>query len=186
MNGTEVALSLDDRREAIYEVMEDAAIDVGRHLIAAKAEHPGEFIAWVERELPFGIDKAERLMAITRSLGDVGPEIRAALPPAYSTLFHLSRLPPPRLREAVETGEVHPGSTYREAEALARSVNGNGVSAGAEHAERGRPVPMPEPEPSPVTDRTRIAAELVAEELMRFGADQLSDEMTRRLRTWLG
>lgn len=169
------AMPLDERAQRIVGHLERAAIEIGAELIEAKREHPGKFMAWVATELPFSIDKAERLMAITRTFANCDPEMRAALPKAHTTLFELTRLPADRLRRAVESGEVNPSITYREAMAL-RDV--------ADPPE-WEPIEMPPLEPSPASE-PRLGADLVAKELMRFPRGQLSDEMTVSLRRWLG
>lgn len=166
---------LDERAKRIVGHLERAAIDIGAELIEAKREHPGRFMAWVGAELPFSIDKAERLMAITRTFANCDPEMRSSLPRAHTTLFELTRLPADRLRHAIETGEVTPEITYREAVAL-RSV--------ADPPE-WEPIEMPPLQPSPVAE-PRIGADLVAKELMRFHRGHLSDEMTVALRRWIG
>lgn len=171
----EIVVPLEDRRQRIVATLESAAIDIGRELIGAKKDHQGCFLRWVEDELPFGIDKAERLMAITRTFANCDPEMRAALPKAHTTLFELTRLPADRLRRAVESGEVNPSITYREAMAL-RDV--------ADPPE-WEPIEMPPLEPSPASE-PRLGADLVAKELMRFPRGQLSDEVTVSLRRWLG
>lgn len=183
LNGAHLVTSLDERRDAIIETIESAAVEVGRHLIEAKEEHPGRFMAWVEAELPFGIDKAERLMAITRSLGSCTSEMRSNLPPAYSALFHLARLPRPILEVAVDNGEVTPATTVREAEALARAANG--TYAPTQPTGSSQPVDMPEPAPGPASDGT-ITVDLLALELMKHPVERLSADATRQLRRWLG
>lgn len=166
---TSVVVPLEDRRQRIIARFEACAVDIGAELIAAKAEHPGKFIAWVEAELPFGIDKAERLMAITRAFANPDPEIRAALPLAHTCLFELTRLPHERLRQAIEAGDVHPDMTVREAQALRDP----------------EPYPIPPVEPSPASE-PRIAADVLARELLRFPREQLSHDMANQLSVWLG
>jgi hypothetical protein len=172
----EVVMSLEERTWRIHQHAEDAAIEIGQELIAAKAEHPGRFTEWVTAELPFGIDVAERIMAISACAHLTDPSIRASLPSAYSALYQLSRPPIHRLRQGITNGEVHPDMTYREASEWA-SQNTNGRP----------PVEVPPPSASPLGDRAepRISAEVLAKELMRYPTGSLSGEMTVKLRTWL-
>ena len=170
----EVVVPLEERAERIAEVFDRAALAVGAELIEAKREHPGRFMAWVSESLPFGIDTAERLMAITRTFANADPEILASLPRARSALFALTRLPSDRLRQAVESGEVTPRTTYREALRL-RDV--------AES--EWEPVELPPP-PESAAAEPRIAADIVAKELLRFSRSALSDDYAVRLRRWLG
>lgn len=157
--------SLDERAERIIHVLEAAALEVGAELIAAKNDHPGRFVAWVETCLPFGLDKAERLMACTRAFATADDATRAALPPAWSALYELTRLPESRLRDAIDVGLVHPDMTVRDAKQLAS----------------GR---APE-QPAPSTRETRLSCDIVARELMRYPRDELSDDVAGRLKEWL-
>lgn len=165
---TDRPISLQERTQRIAAVLNEASLIVGQELIAAKAEHPGGFVAWVETELPFGIDKAERLMAITRSFATADDEVLEALPSAYSALYELSRMPTDRLRTHIANGDVGPGTTTREARSLAT----NGKVEG--------------PILPPVPAEPRLAADIVAKELMRHPRAQLSGEIEVALRRWLG
>ncbi len=170
----ELVVPLEERTQRIYGALETAAMDIGAELLAAKVEHPGRFMEWVSTALPCGIDKAERLMAVTRAFATTEPEMRSALPNAYSTLFELSRLPAERLQRAIEAGQVTPDTTYREARALRDA---------ADSPEWER-VELPEVTPSPAAE-PRLSAEIVAKELMRFPVSNLSGEMVVALRRWL-
>ncbi len=165
----EIVVPLEDRRQRIVATLESAAIDIGRELIGAKKDHQGCFLRWVEDELPFGIDKAERLMAITRAFDNADPEIRQALPSAYSAMCELARLPHDRLRAHIESGDVHPDMTVREARAL----------------HQPNPIPLPEPTVSPLAE-PRIAADVIATELIRHPRHMLSDDIADVLAAWLG
>jgi hypothetical protein len=162
-------ISLEERRNRIAAVLNEASLIVGRELIAAKAEHPGTFVSWVEDELPFGIDKAERLMAITRAFASSDDKIRAALPSAYSALYELSRMPTDRLRDHIANGDIGPGTTVRDCRQL---VNGA--------------PPADEPILPPIKPEPRIGAEVMAKELMRHPRGDLSDTTTAALYRWLG
>lgn len=163
-------LSLDERGERIAKVLDEASVLVGQELIAAKAEHPGTFVAWVEESLPFGIDKAERLMAITRCFATADEDVRAALPSAYSALYELSRMPTDRLQAHIANGDVGPGTTTREARGL---VNGNGA------------VP-PGPILPPIKPEPRLGADIIAKELMRHPRGDLTEAIEVALRRWMG
>lgn len=170
----ELIVTLEQRAQNVYQALEVAASTIGAELLDAKREHPGKFMAWVEESLPFGIDKAERLMAVTRAFATAPPEMRDSLPNKYSTLFELSRLPAERLQRAIEAGQVTPDTTYREARALRDA---------ADSPEWER-VELPEVTPSPAAE-PRLSAEIVAKELMRFPVSNLSGEMVVALRRWL-
>jgi len=169
LSDTYSPISLDERRNRIGMVLNEASVLVGRELIAAKVEHPGTFVAWVEEELPFGIDKAERLMAITRAFNGADEVTREALPTAYSALYELSRMPTERLQRHIANGEVGPGTTTRECRQL---VSGN--------------PPADEPILPPIKPEPRLGADIVAKELMRFPRGDLSPEVEIGLRRYLG
>lgn len=164
-----VVVPLAERRDRILASYERCAMDIGSELIAAKDEHPGRFTEWVDETLPFGLDQAERLMAITRAFAEADDSVRAALPSAKSALFELSRLPAERLHMAIEAGEVTPEMTTRQARRLVT----------------GEKVDLPEPTPSQASE-PRIGADIVAKELMRFPRGQLSGDLEVQLRRWLG
>lgn len=168
--------SLDERRDRIIAIVETAALQVGVELRQAKIEHPREFMEWVARSLPFGIDKAERLMAISRSFESVDAEVRAALPPAWTALFELSRLPIESVRVAVEVGDIHPQMTVADAREL---VSGHRE---APQAERRPAKPGPEPgfDPNP-----RLTTDIIVRELLRTPRSDLSGSMETLLRLWL-
>ena len=152
---------LEVRRERIMAVLERTALDIGVELLAAKDEHPGEFVAWVELSLPFGLDKAERLMAITRTFATCDESTRQFLPPAWSALYELTRLPSDRLRQAIDVGEVRPDMTVAAAKALVRANPGE--------SSRG----------------TRLSADIVAVELTRYPRSELSPEAAARVAAWM-
>lgn len=110
--------SLDERRTRIYDLLGKAALEIGAELLAAKEDHPLSFTAWVNAEMPWGLDTAERFMSISRAFADATPEVLAALPKPWTTLFELSRLNPARLHNAIEAGVVTPKTTHVEAKKL--------------------------------------------------------------------
>ena len=175
-HGTELVPGLDERRDRILAIVGTAALDVGAELIAAKKEHPRAFLDWVARSLPFGIDKAERLMAITRAFGDADPFIREHLPPAWTALFELSRLPIEKVQRSIETGEIGPEMTVSDARALVTGER----EAPELLPERPTPGPKPGFDPNP-----RLNPDLLASELVRTDRDDLSASVEYVLRRWL-
>lgn len=172
----EVVPTLDERRDRIIGIVESAALDVGAELLAAKKEHPREFMDWVGRSLPFGVDKAERLMAITRAFSTVEPEILASLPPAWTALFELSRLPIERVVVSIESGEIHPGMTVADARDL--------VTGEREAPETQKRTVKPGPEPG-FDPNPRLTTDIVVRELLRTPRSDLSATMETLLRLWL-
>ena len=173
----EIIPSLDERRDRIIEIVEHAALGVGAELLAAKREHPREFLAWVARSLPFGIDKAERLMAISRAFSTAPPELMASLPPAWTALFELSRLPIETLQVAVESGEILPEMTVEDARELVR------LDRDAPEPQRRTVKPGPDPgfDPNP-----RLTTDIIVRELLRTPREDLSPSMETLLLDWLG
>lgn len=167
-------VTLDERADRIIGAVEQAAVIVGAELTAAKAEHPGEFVAWVQSGvLPFGLDKAERLMAIHRAFEGADEHTKSMLPPRWTALYEITRLPSERTRELVEVGRIHPDMTTASARELV-----------AEHRRTESPLPpLPDP-PKPAT-RNGLTAAIVANELMRFERHHLDEPTAVALSEWL-
>ena len=173
----EVLISLDERRERIIAHVEKAALDVGAELLAAKADHPGRFLDWVATSLPFGVDKAEKLMAITRAFGAADEATRRALPPAWTAMFELSRLPIETVQTSIESGEIHTQMTVADAREL--------VSGHRDPPKQLPPRPKGGPKPG-FDPNVRIGADQLARELLRCRRDDLSDALATQIRAWLG
>lgn len=172
----EVVASLDERRDHILAIVEGAALDIGAELLAAKREHPGQFMDWVARELPFGIDKAERIMAVTKAFAGAPPEVQEALPPAWTTMFELSRLPTGFIQEAIGSGKVTPTMSRADARKL--------VTGSAEPREPASPVHR-KPSTSTGESGFRVGTDAVAHELMRRDPTELPSATARLLQQWL-
>lgn len=109
-------IKLETRREFIEEIgrlwkrANDAFLDVGRHLIEAKArlEH-GEFGEMVERDMPFSHRTANMLMKVAEAV-DTGalPFPADQLPPSYATVYEVVTLKPEEQQQAVAAGLVNP------------------------------------------------------------------------------
>jgi hypothetical protein len=85
---TEIAETLRGSVAAIGAIVRSSFIDVGNHLLRAKALLPrGEFGRWVEAELSMTLRSAENYMQAARFVSDK-PEIVSQLPP--TVLFALS------------------------------------------------------------------------------------------------
>jgi hypothetical protein len=86
-----------------------AYVDIGQELNRAKdLVDYGEFAKWVERELPFSVRTAERLMALARNAVLANPTHASHLPPHWDTLYELSRLDELDLEKAIVDGRVTP------------------------------------------------------------------------------
>lgn len=95
--------------QTAYQQTVQCYIRTGALLIGAKDRllH-GDFEKMVKRDLPFSKRKAEMLMKIARHLALVNPKHFSVLPPYWSTLHELTRLPPQILLEKIQDGTIHP------------------------------------------------------------------------------
>lgn len=109
-----------DRIAARWSEGVEAFLDCGRLLIAAKASLPrGEWgKLFSDGAMPFGERTAQRLMAIAAHPTLANPTRVSHLPPAWSTLHELSRLPAAECERLIEAGEIHPEMTRADATAL--------------------------------------------------------------------
>jgi len=111
-------------------------VGVGRVLVEAKENLPGEFGVMIERDLPFGQRTAQMLMAIGRHAVLSDPNHGSRLPSSWRTLYELSRVEPDRLLAAIESRRVHPEMHQFEARMLsgdtkAKARSGRGSASDA-------------------------------------------------------
>ena len=91
----------------------EGIVAAGRHLVAAKdVVRHGEWVSMLKR---IGISGAEasRLRSIANRLADL-PSMEA-LPTSVSALYELSRLPADTINHGIETGDITPDMTIRDA-----------------------------------------------------------------------
>lgn len=146
-------------------------LEVGQELIEAKAEHRGEFMRWVEEELPFGIDRAERLMATARAFGGEA-EVIEHLPSAWTAMFELTKVPIGALQTSIANGEVHPQMTVAQAREYVAQQKEN------DRTERHR-------DPAPAVDQTRQFATSHALAMLRYHPQDLPEEIRWKISRWL-
>lgn len=84
---------------------------------------------WVEEELPFGYDKARRLMAIHLAYTQLPKHVQEQLPRPWQALYAVTRLGRDELIEAVESGTISPKTTIAQAKQITRVYRGNKRSA---------------------------------------------------------
>lgn len=143
------------------------AMRVGKLLREARAAHPSRFRAWVENDLPFGLDTARRLMAISEAFETLPKATLDQLPRPWQAMFALRALPAGELQRAVDAGELSPETTERAAKGVARRWR-TGSS-------------------EPRASVTRIhRADIAAGALMEFTPRDLNPNVLRALRNWLG
>ena len=117
----------------------EGIVDAGRHLAEAKATTfakcgPGEWLDWVERELPIGDRAARYFMQLARHEVISDRNYSSALPPSWRTLAELAKLEPAELRTAIECNKVTPELQQKQARALVAEHKSNG---------NGKPTPRP-------------------------------------------
>ncbi len=88
-----------------------AIIDVGKLLLGAKAAlSHGGFEAMVDSDkVPFGVRTAQRLMAIAEHSILSNTTHASLLPPAWMTVYELTRAPAQALTLWLTDGTIHPG-----------------------------------------------------------------------------
>jgi DNA polymerase III sliding clamp (beta) subunit (PCNA family) len=114
----------EDRRILLIE----SRIKTGALLLKAKDDlRHGEFgKMFSNAEVPFGQDKAGRLMAIARHHA-IGDSAHARnLPPSEYTLYLLTRLPTELLNQMLADGRLHPDLERRDVEQIIRNLRSPG------------------------------------------------------------
>jgi N6-adenosine-specific RNA methylase IME4 len=122
-----VGRSLDEWANVIRADLSGAVeglIAAGRHLIEAKAEYPGSFVAWLATK-PFGLSQAHSYNLMQVATVTAGLQTFVNLPPDRTALYELARLEPVQLTAAVEAGEVTPNMSRHDARALVAEIRIN-------------------------------------------------------------
>ena len=89
-----------------------AILKLGLTLTAAKKALPhGEWLAMIKNDLPFTASVAQRLMKIAADPKLANAARAQLLPPAWGTLYELSKLPSEIFAKAAATGAIHPKMT---------------------------------------------------------------------------
>lgn len=132
----------------------ESIVAAGQHLVAAKADlSHGE---WMPMLASVGIDdrEARRLMEIGRS-GGIKSANFADLPASPTALLELSRLAPEAIDSGIESGDVHPGMTIKDAKGYAAEVADRTAPSNV-NTDTGEIEPEPE---APKRDRANEKAE---------------------------
>jgi hypothetical protein len=89
----------------------EGLLAAGRSLREAKAEHPGEFVRWVDSgAVGIGIRQVQRLMVISGRLAGLNATRRVALPRDSLVLYGVAtRYSRKELERVIDSGRVHPG-----------------------------------------------------------------------------
>lgn len=119
--------TLDDLRDEIYRVTDRWALEIGHLLHQAKQICPKRhWKAWCDTEIPFGHDKADRLIAIWRAYDGLPEHVLKGLPRPWQAQFALKSVPRDRLEAGIASGEVNPMMTIVQARAWAQVADVSG------------------------------------------------------------
>lgn len=152
---------LGDIAAQIYASIDRMALRIGELLQRALEAHGTErFREWVTNDLPFGIETARRMRAVYLAYREFPPELLASMPAPWQALYALSKVPRPRLVEAIESGEVHARLSARAAIEVSKELRG-----GTRHFSQ---------------------LDVIAGRLLAASPDDLSSDVLARLRRWLG
>lgn len=140
-------------------------VAAGRHLAEAKEQMPhGEWLPWVEHELPIGERAVRMLMALSEHPVISNRNHGTDLPTSWRSLYELSRLEPLALEAAIADGRVTPELERKQAKAVVAEYK---VTAGPD------PVISPERDPAAsdvvVSLATGLASTIVADPPWRYG-----------------
>lgn len=133
----------------------ESIVLTGQYLIAAKADVAHG--AWLPMLARIGISQqdANRYMTIARNLKS--PKF-GDLPPSATALYELSRLAPEAIDSGIESGDVHPGMTIKDAKGYAQEVTQRNAPANV-NTDTGEIEPEQEAPEKPKRDRARERAE---------------------------
>jgi len=95
-------------------------IAAGRHLRQAKAQMKhGEWLPWIEKELPVTPRTVQMLMEISDHEGLSNTKHASYLPPHWMTLYELRKMKPEWLAAAIEAGDINAETERKHAAAVA-------------------------------------------------------------------
>ena len=158
---------LEEIEDEVYSSIDRMCLRVGELLAEARALNPSGFKRWVEQRMPFGYDKARRLVAIHLAYSELPPEKLAQLPQPWQALYALAPFARGQLVEALESGEIGPDTTQAEAITKARQWK--------THRRQVDPL------------RARYStADIRAGALMELSASELNPYVREALLRWLG
>jgi hypothetical protein len=119
------AARLDEIEAEVFTEIDRMCLRVGALLWEARELDRAGFRDWVETRLPFGFDRARRLIAIYLAYHELPEATVAQLPRPWQALYALRHWAGGRLEVALETGEIGPSTTVAQAKAKAREWSAN-------------------------------------------------------------
>src|SRR5215472_16567722 len=138
-------------------------LETGRLLIEAKRELPGGFYAMVAEQLPFSPGTAWRLMAIAEHAVLSDAAHVPCLPPAWGTLYELTKLPDAVLRAKLADGTINPKLERNTVTAMLSEPEYAAVPDEEPTIEIDRRSRVVVPEGKTVADMCRVAARFQAD-----------------------
>lgn len=152
----------------VYDTVDRMCLRVGELLHEARSLNPKGFEQWVGERMPFGMDKARRLIAIHLAYHELPEDVRHNLPRPWQAMFALRKWAGGKLTEAIEVGEVGPDTTVEQARELAKKWTKDSRTGDEET----------------LTPRYS-APDLAAGRLMAFQPDDLNEDVFRALSRWV-
>ncbi len=135
-----------------------AILKLGLTLTAAKQALPhGEWLAMVKTDLLFTATVAQRLMKIAADPKLANAARAQLLPPAWSALYELTKLPEETFAKAASTGAIHPKMTRDDV----RTMVGKLPTFNVTHETRPMVAAPLEPPLQITSDKTKPQAEMV-------------------------
>jgi hypothetical protein len=142
----------------------EAAVEAGQRLAIAQCELPRpEFLAMLAEDLRMSEGTASKLKAIATHpvLSQQLSKWKALLPPDWTTLYALTKVPQTQLRSAIKDGKIYPGMRAKDVKALLQPPPPKPPKPSSQPEERDDDLPpayegsaQPEPEignPNPIT-----------------------------------
>jgi hypothetical protein len=108
----------------------ESIIETGRLLIRAKGElKHGQFGEMIADKLPFKSRTAQMLMEIAKHHVISNAKFASVLPPSWSTLYAITKLPVPEseMERMLSNGTIHSEMQRRDVEALSDTIKNLGV-----------------------------------------------------------
>ena len=156
---------LDEIETEVFQVVDQMCLRVGELLWEAREINPSGFQDWVNERMPFGVDTAKRLSAIFLAYRELPAESVAKLPRPWQAMFALRHWAGGRLDDALESGEIGPTTTVKEAKTKAREWS---------KEQRTK---------DPVKPRY-TASDLAAGKLMGTDVNEMNEDVFRALTKW--
>ena len=113
-------LRLTEIEVEVYQAVDRMCMRLGELLHEARVLEPEGFNDWVAERMPFGLDKAKRLIAIHLAYRELPEDVVHNLPRPWQAMFALRHWTGGRLEEAIEAGEIGPDTTIAEARDTAK------------------------------------------------------------------